>query len=168
MTDAGRFLDQSVRGGSQTDGALFMRQEPAIVALRAAVVEAVAAYIARLPAPDPNHPLLGQRRDRTPRFAGSWSVRLAGGGHHSSHVHPLGWISSALYIDVPDTLGGDAGKLALGIPEWTLATGLGARQMVEPAVGRLVLFPSTMWHNTIPFESGTRLSVAFDVARPDG
>jgi hypothetical protein len=30
-----------------------------------------------------------------------------------------------------------------------------------------VLFPSTMWHATVPFEEGERLVVAFDVRPPD-
>ena len=38
--------------------------------------------------------------------------------------------------------------------------------MIEPKPGRLVLFPSTMWHGTEPFAAGERLTVAFDVARP--
>jgi len=29
-----------------------------------------------------------------------------------------------------------------------------------------VLFPSTMWHATLPFPAGERLSIAFDVAEP--
>ena len=35
---------------------------------------------------------------------------------------------------------------------------------VEPKVGRLVLFPSTLHHGTSPFPAGERISVAFDVA----
>ena len=40
-----------------------------------------------------------------------------------------------------------------------------AEYFVEPAPGKLVLFPSYMWHGTIPFtDPSTRLSVAFDLA----
>ena len=39
-------------------------------------------------------------------------------------------------------------------------------RLIEPRPGRLVLFPSTMWHGTRPFAQGERLTVAFDVARP--
>jgi hypothetical protein len=35
---------------------------------------------------------------------------------------------------------------------------------VRPRVGTLVLFPSYMWHGTIPFQSTqSRTSIAFDV-----
>ena len=39
-------------------------------------------------------------------------------------------------------------------------------RLVEPAPGRLVLFPSWLWHGTRPFGDGERLTVAFDVAPP--
>ena len=160
-------LDQSVRGGTQTDGPLFARIEPEIRRLRAAIVEAVEAHVARLPAPDPRHPLLGVRRAPL-RFSGSWSVRLSGGGHHANHVHPAGWISSAFYVALPESMGGEghAGWLTLG-EATELGVDLPPVRMVEPRPGRLVLFPSTMWHGTRPFGAGERLTVAFDVARPD-
>ena len=115
------------------------------------------------------HPLLGPRRDRRIRFSGSWSVRLAAGGRHSNHVHPQGWISSALYLDLPDIAGdepADAGWLVLGEPDTTLGVKLPSHSKIEPRVGQLVLFPSWMWHGTRPFAEGERLTVAFDVAPP--
>jgi tetratricopeptide (TPR) repeat protein len=92
----GEYLDQSVRGGTQTDGPLLSRIDPVIRHLRRAIVGAVEDHVARLPPIEPSHPMLRQRRDRRIRFSGSWSVRLRSEGHHSNHVHPLGWISSAL------------------------------------------------------------------------
>ena len=166
---SGQYLDQSVRGGTQTDGPLLSRIEPEIRQLRTAIVEAVRRYVDQLPAPDPAHPLLGPRRDRRIRFSGSWSVRLAGGGRHSNHVHPQGWISSALYLVLPDISGdepADAGWLVLGEPDAALGVDLPAHSKVKPRVGQLVLFPSWMWHGTRPFAEGERLTVAFDVAPP--
>ena len=165
----GEYLDQSVRGGTQTDGHLFQRIDPVIRRLRTAVVEAVESYVRGLPAPDPRHPLLRERRDRPVRFSGSWSVRLRSGGHHANHVHPQGWISSALYIALPERSSGEpenAGSLTLGEPDDRLGLGLAAWREIEPAVGRLVLFPSWMWHGTRPFVEGERMTVAFDVRRP--
>jgi tetratricopeptide (TPR) repeat protein len=164
----GEYLDQSVRGGTQTDGPLFSRIEPAIRALRSAVVEAVDDYVARLPAQDSEHPLLRHRSDRRVRFAGSWSVWLRSKGFHVSHVHPQGWISSALYVALPPTLdtASKEGWLQLGEPGPELGVGLHPIAHIEPRPGRLVLFPSWMWHGTMPFGSGERLTVAFDVAVP--
>lgn len=162
-------LEQSVRGGTQTDGTLFSRTEPEIRALRGAALNAVRAHIAQLPPFDPRHPQLGLPRNAPIRFSGSWSVRLTGGGRHANHVHPVGWFSSALYIALPapDERGpAPAGWLTLGAPQAELGLALPPFREIEPRPGRLVLFPSTMWHGTNPFDAGERLTVAFDVAPP--
>ena len=160
-------LEQSVRGGTQTEGHLFARVEPEIGQLRQAVVEAVEGHVAQLPPPQAGHPLLIPHRAPI-GFAGAWSVRLSGGGRHIAHVHPAGWFSSALYVALPgeaDRGTGEAGWLELGAPEG-LGVDLPPIRTIEPRPGRLVLFPSTMWHGTRPFDAGERLSVAFDVKRP--
>jgi tetratricopeptide (TPR) repeat protein len=165
----GEYLDQSVRGGTQTDGPLLSRVDPVIQGLRKAIVAAVEKHIAQLPPLDPTHPMLRQRRDRRARFAGSWSVRLRSGGRHSNHVHPLGWISSALYVALPSRTPGepdDSGWFTLGEPDDLLGIDLPPWRKIEPQPGRLVLFPSWMWHGTVPFAEGERLTVAFDVAPP--
>jgi tetratricopeptide (TPR) repeat protein len=162
-------LDQSLRGGTQTDGHLFNRIEPEVRAFREVILEAVAEHVAQLPPYDPGHPTLSVPRGRPIRFSGSWSVRLTGGGHHASHVHPAGWFSSACYVALPavEERGAEpAGWLTLGEPPADLRLDLPPFRLVEPKPGRLVLFPSTMWHGTRPFEQGERLTVAFDVARP--
>jgi tetratricopeptide (TPR) repeat protein len=155
------YPEQSVRGGTQTDRQLFFHPDPAIQAARAKISAAVESYIAALPKADNSHPLLGPARDQPVRFEGSWSVRLAGAGYHSSHTHVLGWISSAFYVALPDSA--DCGKLALGSPPPELALPLQPYRCVEPKPGRLALFPSTMWHATEPFAAGERLTIAFDV-----
>jgi tetratricopeptide (TPR) repeat protein len=162
-------LGQSVRGGTQTDGPLFARAEPEIRQLRTAILDAVAGHVAQLPPMDPRHPTLRYRPDRF-RFAGAWSVRLAGsgGGRHSNHIHPQGWLSSAFYVAVPPEAergAAPAGWLSLGEAPHELGIGLPPLRQIEPRPGRLVLFPSLMWHGTLPFGAGERLTVAFDIAR---
>jgi hypothetical protein len=166
---AGQLLDQSVRGGTQIAGPL-SRTDPQIVRAREAIMAAVARHIAQLPPVDDAHPMLRHRRDAPPRLAGSWTVRLSGSGHHVAHVHPEGWLSSAFYVALPDEDEAGpppAGWLALGQPPAELGLDLAPIRMVEPKPGRLVLFPATMWHGTIPFAAGERLTIAFDVATPE-
>jgi Tfp pilus assembly protein PilF len=169
-TARGPRVEQSVRGGTQTDTdrQLFHRAEPEIQTLRGKVCAAVRAYVDGLAPPVSGHPLLGTPRGRV-LFSGSWSVRLRGGGFHVSHTHPMGWISSALYVSLPDAsqLGAPpAGWISFGRPPQGLGLDLPAYGQVEPKPGRLVLFPSTLWHQTLPFDDGERLVVAFDVMRP--
>jgi Tfp pilus assembly protein PilF len=161
-------LEQSVRGGTQTDGELFSRIEPEIRALRRVVSGAVERHIAQLPPQDPRHPVLKHNRQGQGlvRYSGAWSVRLSDGGYHANHIHPHGWFSSAFYVVLPESVGGRDGWLTLGGSETQLAIDLPPTRLIEPKPGRLVLFPSTMWHGTIPFAAGERLTVAFDVAHP--
>lgn len=166
-TLSGQPLEQSLRGGTQTDGNLFLHVDPVIVALRETIRSTVAEHVARFPPTDPAHPLLGTPREPI-GFSGAWSVRLHGKGYHANHIHPAGWISSALYIVLPPDIGENgAGVLTLGeakAPSFPID--LPPFRTVEPKPGRLVLFPSYMWHGTRPFGEGERLTVAFDVQRP--
>ncbi|MBY8822414.1 2OG-Fe(II) oxygenase family protein [Sphingomonas colocasiae] len=159
-------LGQSVRGGTQTDGPLFAHEAPEIQALRARIVDAVERHIATMGTRDPKHPALRHVGKRF-RFAGSWSVRLTGAGHHSNHIHPQGWLSSAFYVALPpqeDMGPAPAGWLGFGGPPTELSLDMAPLRHIEPKPGRLVLFPSTMWHGTMPIAGGERLTVAFDVA----
>ena len=159
-------LEQSLRGGTQTDGDIFMRIDPILVEVREVIRKVVAEHVAQLPPPDPDHPLLSARRDKI-SFAGAWSVRLQSSGFHANHVHPLGWFSSALYISLPPGMGeNEAGYLTLGdANSGNFMLDLPPFRTIEPKPGRLALFPSYMWHGTRPFGEGERLTVAFDVAR---
>ncbi len=166
-TLTGQPLEQSLRGGTQTEGDIFMQVDPVLVHLREAIRTTVAEHAAQLPEVDPEHPLL--RHPRSPiRFSGSWSVRLKTGGFHANHVHPAGWISSALYVILPPDLGREgAGYLTFGDPQApSFKIDMPPFRTVEPKPGRLALFPSYMWHGTRPFGEGERITVAFDVSVP--
>lgn len=165
-TGAEQPLEQSVRGGTQTEGILLLRVEPEIRALRAVLAEAMERHIAQLPPRDASHPTLKRERTTPVRFAGSWSVRLTEKGYHANHFHPEGWFSSAFYLALPPATADREGWLKLGEPQAELGLDLPATRLIEPRPGRLVLFPSTMWHGTTPFSSGERLSVAVDFAPP--
>jgi hypothetical protein len=111
---------------------------------------------------------LRQRRDHRVRFAGSWSVRLRDSGYHANHVHPQGWISSALDVALPVPAAGDAptaGWLKIGEAPRELRVDSPVVRLIEPKPSQLVLF-SWMWHGTVPFSAGERLTVAFDVRPP--
>ena len=163
------FFEQSVRGGIQTERPLLLEIDPVIVSVRRRIENAVADYIAALPRHDPAHPLLAPPRDDF-RFSGSWAVRLGANGYHAPHSHPAGWISSALYVDVPaaDRRGpAPAGHLMFGVTPPELGLGLPIYGDIAPEPGRLALFPSTMWHGTEPFDDGERLTIAFDIVPAD-
>lgn len=157
--------DQSLRGGTQTPGALFDRRHPVLKQFRSDVLNA-ARLIQKDWSDAPDHPFLSRRSDAM-RFSGSWSVRLARGGHHVAHSHANGWISSAFYARLPDLApdhGPHEGCIQFGAPPEAMGLNLPPRRIVQPEEGLLVLFPSYMWHGTVPFHSGdVRMTAAFDI-----
>jgi tetratricopeptide (TPR) repeat protein len=161
----GEYLGQSLRGGSQTPDTLFGAGHPLIEKLQARIDQAVKRYIAGL-AEDADHPFLS-RRAREFRYSGSWSSRLRDSGFHVNHLHPLGWISSCYYVAVPDAAKDETarqGWIKFGEPSLDVALKNPVRRAIQPLPGRLVLFPSYMWHGTIPFrDRSERTTIAFDV-----
>lgn len=155
----------SLRGGTQSGGELFHHPSSTIQTLRDAVRIAAEKRIARLP-DDPNHPFL-RRKSQKLGFALSWSSRLtASGGHHASHYHDQGWMSSAYYARLPDAdenaRAQHEGWLQFGVPPRTFGVELEPRRIIEPKEGTLLLFPSYLLHGTIPFGGGDRLTASFD------
>ena len=157
-------VGQSVRGGSQTRGALFARTEPPLRDLHEAIMAVIEQYREGLPPRDGDHPLLRHREDAL-AITGSWSVRLGPGGRHTVHIHPRGVLSSALYVSLPplaeDAPG--AGCLELGGAPPEMGIDLAPSTVITPCERHLALFPSTLFHGTRPFASGQRMTVAFDV-----
>lgn len=159
--------EQTLRGGTQTVGALLVRREPELQNLRRLIDTAIAKVVAGLQERRVSaHPLYDRLAAQW-RYYGSWSVRLTSGGFHVSHIHPEGWLSSALYVALPDAVqsGGQQGWIQFGAPPDELGLDLPPRRIVQPQVGMLVLFPSYTWHGTLPFvDEAERLTVAFDIA----
>lgn len=156
-------VGQSLRGGSQTTAALKRSDDPVIRAFFRAIDGPIRRAMAALGQGD--DPLLS-RNTGDYAIAGSWSVRLRPNGFHVDHVHPQGWLSSACYIDLPASVDGDGreGWIKFGEPAVRSEPRLEAEHFVKPAPGTLVLFPSYMWHGTVPFGGETdRLTIAFDV-----
>ena len=158
-------IGQSVRGGTQTSGQLFLQRSPAIDLITDALAVAIRDAVGALPPADPRHPLL-KHREMGLAFGPSWSVRLTEGGFHAAHFHPGGVLSSACYISLPEGPGvGEerSGWLEIGRPPPQFGLDLAPLATIEPKPGRLVLFPSYLFHGTRPFAGGERLTVAFDL-----
>ncbi len=163
------FIDQSLRGGTQTPDNLFGAGHVLVEKLKARIDQAVARYIALLPE-DASHPFLS-RRAKSFRYSGSWSSRLRDRGFHVNHLHPMGWISSCYYVAVPDAVKDETGRqgwIKFGEPSFEASLKVPIRRAIQPVPGRLVLFPSYMWHGTIPFhDHASRTTIAFDVVPMD-
>ena len=98
-----------------------------------------------------------------------WGVVMHQGGHQVPHIHPTAWMSGVYYPQVPDSVGwkDDSGWIEFGrvgrefpsLTEPQLLT-------VKPEEGLMLLFPSYLYHRTIPLRSEKpRISIAFDFIR---
>jgi tetratricopeptide (TPR) repeat protein len=158
-------LDQSLRNGTQTNQDLRVSDEPAIKAFFKAIDPLVRDYMAAI-GTGAGHPLR-ERNTGDYAVAGAWSVRLRPNGFHVNHMHPKGWLSSAFYVETPDAALGSEnheGWIKFGQPNFRTKPMLEPARFVRPEPGRLVLFPSYMWHGTVPFTTQeSRMTIAFDV-----
>ena len=113
-------------------------------------------------------------------FSG-WGVVLETGGYQAPHVHPESLFSGVLYLRLPDPEVTDSanapspGSLCFygdGVPTASSSASEASAQVyatesILPSTGDLILFPSYLWHGTMPFSApGPRICLAFNVV-PD-
>jgi uncharacterized protein (TIGR02466 family) len=100
-------------------------------------------------------------------FTSSWYVKMRQGGHLDAHIHEIGWISGAVYLAMPsDKKSPEEGAFEYGIhgDDYPQKHGNFPVGTVVPNVGEIVLFPSSLFHRTIPFTSSEeRICIAFDL-----
>src|SRR5581483_11707283 len=158
-------LDQTLRNGTQTSRSLLSDPAPVVQEILQAFAAPIEAYRRSLALPD-SHPL-SRANVGASKFTGAWSVRLKRNGFHVNHFHPEGMLSSAYYVEVPGETQDPAlksGWIKFGEPRYPPKGGLAPERLVQPKPGRLVLFPSYMWHGTNAiYGSESRLCIAFDV-----
>ena len=90
-----------------------------------------------------------------------WGVVLESGGHQKKHTHTDSYLSGVLYLSIPppDNQTKNAGNL--------LFTGTNPLY-IKPENGLMVLFPSYLPHETIPFQSNIkRICIAFNIKQND-
>lgn len=165
-------LDQTLHYGVQTRGNLFDDSHPLIVHLISEFercIEDVKMRIQEISNKKNICLYQGFNEQKPTYFSGSWSVKLHNMGYHSNHMHPMGWLSSAFYVTLPEDIQNEnekAGWFQVGVPNMDLESKLKPTRYIKPEIGKLILFPSFLWHGTVPFkEESYRLTVAYDVRK---
>jgi tetratricopeptide (TPR) repeat protein len=95
-----------------------------------------------------------------------WLISMKSGGKLRPHMHENGWISGSVYINVPPKSNVDSGNLVVCIDDqnYLLDGKASNEQIIAVTTGSLCLFPASLLHYTIPFESEEeRIVLAFDV-----
>ncbi|MGB4813319.1 MAG: tetratricopeptide repeat protein [Methylophilaceae bacterium] len=157
-----------VINGKQSAGNLFKRPEASFRKLAEIVKQEFIHYKNKFAGADCE---LIKSFPQTLEFTSSWYVRLRRGGFVDRHIHEVGWISGAVYLVLPkdckDPLEGcfEYGLHGDNYPQQhqNFPTGIASLK-----VGDIVLFPSSLFHRTIPFNSNEeRICIAFDL-KPEG
>ena len=162
LTAAGA-VSKATQNGQQS-GNLLNAADGVFADFEALLWTAVERYLATLPV-DETHPYLRVRPELTGVHC--WGVVLKRAGYQAPHIHPAGWVSGVYYPELPESLGSDLaleGWLEFGSPPESLATGVALNgRRIKPEEGLLVLFPSYLYHSTVPFAADVeRVSLAFD------
>ncbi len=154
----------SVRHGSQIPS-ITSSSRKAMKSFASAVKEPMKAYISGL---SDSGGFIQNRSTGAAKLISAWSVKLFSDGFHVNHVHQEGWLSSACHVrlagsDNTNTEDKKAGWLKLGEPGPVCSPVLLPDKYVEPKRGHMIIFPSYMWHGTVPFQGIIdRLTVAAD------
>ena len=166
-------LGQSVVGGTQSPGNLFLHRYPPLQKLKSELLKLISGLI-KSDAAAALGPWVGARISEGLEVESAWSIRVREQGFHVPHVHSKGWLSCVYYVAVPECVldqGDDAvaGVLALGRPGVDLPNPWAPDRLVSPKAGQLVVFPSYLWHETYPFKGlGERVVIAFDLIPRSG
>ena len=117
----------------------------------------------------------------------AWTTWLRSQGFQHGHIHPTAWLSGVYYVSLPPSMKLDSdcptssgptsnrpgssrqdGNIEFGrAPEYYPCKDQGEIRTIHPTEGTLVLFPSYVYHRTIPFEGQQdRITIAFDYRVP--
>ena len=172
-------LNRVTRNGAVTQDLLDAPSRP-IRSLESALRAAIDGYRETL-APERESPFLARIPGRY-RLTLIASI-LTAGGRHPPHVHEGAWLSGVYYVAVPAQIGADGGDsdggdggggdnggggrggwLEFGRPDHDLPEGSAFRCVSRPPhAGTALLFPSYVFHGTLPFDGpGERIGIAFD------
>ena len=100
-----------------------------------------------------------------------WLVSMNSGGELAPHIHESGWISGVVYVNVPPKKKSNSGNLVVCLDESGYEGGVSEggvsnenRRVIDVYTGDLVLFPASLMHHTVPFDSHeNRVVLAFDL-----
>ena len=157
----------ATRKGKHT-GELLSEPKGPMATFERMIDDTVKIYRAGLEA-DSNHPIAMTAPDSWKLTV--WSVVLEEAGHQVSHIHESGWLSGVYYPKIPHDIGlsesDPSGWIEFGQPQDLYnVREKPPVKLFKPQEGMMILFPSYLFHRTVPTGSqDLRVSIAFDVMR---
>jgi len=162
--DVSEKMQGRLYNGVQSAGNLLKRPEPVFQQLAKLVEDAVDRYRQNFAGADCE---FMRSFPKKTVISSSWYVRMTQGGHLTSHIHEDGWISGSLYLSLPtDKTHEHEGSIEVSThgDDYPKKHDNFQAQALAPAVGDFIMFPSSLFHRTIPFSSNEeRICIAFDL-----
>jgi Flp pilus assembly protein TadD len=98
------------------------------------------------------------------KYIHGWQVVLKQQGHQKTHIHPAGWMSGVIYLQVVPNNEGDEGAIAFSLNGERYSDPSISETIHHPDPGDILLFPSSLHHRTIPFTCDKdRIIISFDL-----
>jgi tetratricopeptide (TPR) repeat protein len=116
---------------------------------------------------DRSHPFLASRPEQGRMDI--WGNFLGPAGNLTSHHHPAGWLSGVYYAKIPGSINNSdpahGGWIEFGRPHPTIPQPETQQiRLIQPEEGVLILFPSFVFHRTLPNPTADeRISFSFDL-----
>ena len=150
-------------GGYQTGGNLFANPTKALAKLNHIFKDQIVKYYKNI---ESEQSIFVQERPKDLKLHG-WYVRYLESGYQGGHIHPSGWLTCVIYLSMPKNVSNSSEggiKFTLKDDDYPeILTDVPSLFHV-PVNGQIVLFPSSLYHYTIPVTSGEeRLMIASDL-----
>ena len=153
---------RTTKNGYQTLGNLFKLQTPDIVNLKKIILKVIDEYkITYKTKPDG---LISEWPNKF--YLLGWYNRLLKHGYQGPHIHPGGWLSGCFYLKMPKLLKEGEGAINFSLHgyDYPIVNSDIPFYQYPPIEGDLILFPSSLFHKTLPFSSNQeRHVIAFDI-----
>jgi len=148
--------------GYQSSGNIFIIDQPPIQRLKKIIMKKIEGYKKKYN--DGSATFLTQWPERYILYG--WIIVIENGGNLSGHMHKEGWLSGSLYLERPEKNEEHDGDIIFSLhgSNYPLNNKNYPSKIINIDKGDLVLFPSSLFHATIPFSSNKkRITLAFDI-----
>jgi tetratricopeptide (TPR) repeat protein len=156
-------LNVTTRGGYQTGGNLFDNPSGALAKLNEIFKEKISNYYDEIKS---EQTIMVREWPRELNLRG-WYVRYLNKGYQGGHIHPYGWLTCVIYLSMPEKVPDPSeGGIKFTLKDDNYPDILDDVPSLfhVPVNGQIVLFPSSLYHYTVPVTSGEeRLMIASDL-----
>jgi tetratricopeptide (TPR) repeat protein len=151
-----------LKNGEQSAGNFLLSSEPSILLIKNIILNRIAKY--RNDHSNSNEGFI-KYWPKNATLHG-WIIELKKGGSLGSHMHKLGWLSGSLYLKHKKLSGQNQGNIVFDLHGANYPKDAKEFPNKEFNIrkGDIILFPSSIFHRTIPFAvDDDRITLAFDI-----